>query len=212
MLLQLLQENEVQYCLDNWGTKEDGTKTQPRNDGEKLKQNTESPDMTPEVRQLITTRLYNNIYVDSVICPNKISVNFYNEYKKDGFYNKHIDLFRASPKSSNVYFDYGFSLGLTDDYEGGEFVLENEIGEISYTVGKGQLLVFPIIYAHGVKPITKGTRKAIIGWMSSNVSYEQSYILKNLFEINAKFVKEKDESMALKSTLVQNYLAKHWGK
>ena len=48
--------------------------------------------------------------------------------------------------------------------------------------------------------------------MYSKVSYEQSYILKNLFEINAKFVKEKDESMALKSTLVQNYLAKHWCK
>ena len=93
MLLQLLQENEVQYCLDNWGTKEDGAKTQPRNDGEKLKQNTESPDMTKEVRQLITTKLYNNIYVDSVICPNKISVNFYNEYKKDGFYKINYSIF-----------------------------------------------------------------------------------------------------------------------
>ena len=85
------------------------------------------------------------------------------------------------------------------------------MGEISYTIGKGQLLIFPIIYPHGVKPITKGSRKAIIGWMSSNVSYEQSYILRNLFEINASFLKE-ESPMALKSTLVQNYLAKHWGK
>ena len=72
--------------------------------------------------------------------------------------------------------------------------------------------MFPIIYAHGVKPITKGTRKAIIGWMSSNVSYEQSYILKNLYEVNAAFIKDNKEDMALKSTLVQNYLAKHWGR
>ena len=202
MLLQLLSEQEIQYCLDSWGTNQDGAKTQPRSDGEKLKDNEECPDMLPEVRQLVSTRLYNNPYIESGVCP----------HKEGGYYHKHIDTFRAAPKGNNVYFDYGFSLGLTDDYEGGEFVLENEIGEISYTVGKGQLLVFPIIYAHGVKPITKGTRKAIIGWMSSNVSYEQSYILKSLFEINSSFIKEKNETMALKSTLVQNYLAKHWGK
>ena len=111
-----------------------------------------------------------------------------------------------------MYFDYGFSLGLTDDYEGGEFVLENEVGEISYTIGKGQLLIFPIIYIHGVNPIKKGIRKAIIGWMSSNVSYEQSYILKKLYQINACFIQSKNEDMALKSTLVQNYLAKSWGQ
>jgi len=212
MLLQLLHEKEVDYCLDNWGENQDGAKTQPRSDEEKLKDNMECPDMLPEVRQLVTTRLYNNPYIESVVCPNKVSVNFYNEYKKGGYYNKHIDTFRAAPKSKNIYFDYGFSIGLTDDYEGGEFVLNNEVGEISYTIGKGQVLIFPIMYVHGVKPITKGSRKAIIGWMSSNVSYEQSYILRNLYEVNAALIKDNKEDMALKSTLVQNYLAKHWGR
>ena len=212
MLIQLLSEQEVKYCLDKWGTNEDGSKTQPRSDGENLKDNEECPDMLPEVRQLVSTRLYNNPYIESVICPDKVSVNFYNEYKKGGYYNKHIDSFRAAPKHSNVYFDYGFSLGLTDDYEGGEFVLENEVGQVSYTIGRGQLLVFPIMYIHGVNPIKKGVRKAIIGWMSSNVSYEQSYILKNLYQINANFIRDKNEDMALKSTLVQNYLAKSWGQ
>ena len=132
MLLQLLHEKEVDYCLDNWGKNEDGAKTQPRSDREKLKDNEECPDMLPEVRQLVSTRLYNNPYLESVICPNKVSVNFYNEYKEGGYYDKHIDTFRAAPKGNNVYFDYGFSLGLTDDYEGGEFVLDNEIGEIPF--------------------------------------------------------------------------------
>ena len=80
-----------------------------------------------------------------------------------------------------------------------------------YPVKKVQRLIFPRIYANGVKPITKGSRKESIGWMSSKVSYEQSYILKNLYEVNSKFIKDNDESMALKSTLIQNYLSKHWG-
>ena len=108
MLLQLLSEQEIQYCLENWGAKEDGAKTQPISDGEDLKKNTESHDMTPEVRQLVSTRIYNNPYIDLVVCPNKVSVNFYNEYEEGGFYKKHIDTFRAAPRSNNVYFDYGF--------------------------------------------------------------------------------------------------------
>ena len=55
MLLQLLSEQEVEYCLDKWGTNEDGSKTQPRSDGENLKDNEECPDMLPEVRQLVST-------------------------------------------------------------------------------------------------------------------------------------------------------------
>jgi PKHD-type hydroxylase len=211
MLIQLLSDEEVQHCLDNWGESEDGSKTHHRYQEYKIKENKESINMPQEVRQLITSKLYNNSYINLVVCPNKISVNFYNEYEEGGFYHKHIDSFRAAPRSNNIYFDYGFSLGLSDDYEGGEFVLETEIAEVMYPVKKGQLLIFPIIYAHGVKPITKGSRKAIIGWMSSKVSYEQSYILKNLYEINSRFIKGNDESMALKSTLVQNYLSKHWG-
>ena len=192
MLIQLLSDEEVNYCLDNWVEIEDGSKTHPRSREYKIKENKESINMPQEVRQLITSKLYNNSYINLVVCPNKISVNFYNEYEEDGFYHKHIDSFRAAPRSNNIYFDYGFSLGLSDDYEGGEFVLETEIAEVVY-------------------PVKKGSRKAIIGWMSSKVSYEQSYILKNLYEINSRFIKDNDESMALKSTLVQNYLSKHWG-
>jgi hypothetical protein len=101
------------------------------------------------------------------------------------------------------------NIGLTF---GDEFIVENELGEVGYIVKKGQVILFPIIYPHGVSPIKKGTRKAIIGWLSTNVSYEQSFILRNLFEVNMNAIKEKQEAMVLKSTLVQNYLKKQWGK
>ena len=58
----------------------------------------------------------------------------------------------------------------------------------------------------------QGIRKAIIGWMSSNVTYEQTYILRNIYDVNMHFVKQNDNEMAVKSTLVQNYLKKIWGR
>ena len=188
---------------------EDGSKSKPLTGSKNNKESTTIPD---KVRHLITDKIYNNPFVDSVINPTKVSVNFYNQYKEGGHYDKHIDSFKAEPKTNNTYFDYGFSICLSDDYEGGEFVVDNEIGQIPYKLKAGQVLFFPIIYAHTVAPIKKGIRKAIIGWMSSNVTYEQTYILRNIYDVNMHFVKQNDNEMAVKSTLVQNYLKKLWGR
>ena len=209
MLLQLLTPEEVDFCVKNTCQMEDGSKSKPLTGS---KNNEESTNMPDKVRELITQRIYNNPFVDAVINPTKVSVNFYNQYKEKGHYDKHIDNFKAEPKMNNAYFDYGFSICLNSDYEGGEFILDNEIGEIPYKLQAGQVLFFPIIYAHTVAPIKKGSRKAIIGWMSTNVSYEQTYILRNIYDVNMHFIKENNNQMAVKSTLAQNYLKKLWGK
>ena len=209
MLLQLLTPEEVDFCVKNTCQMEDGSKSKPLTGSKNNEESTSVPD---KVRHLITDKIYNNPFVDSVINPTKVSVNFYNQYKEGGHYDKHIDSFKAEPKVNNTYFDYGFSICLSDDYEGGEFVVDNEIGQIPYKLKAGQVIFFPIIYAHTVAPIKKGIRKAIIGWMSSNITYEQTYILRNIYDVNMHFIKQNDNEMAVKSTLVQNYLKKTWGR
>ena len=69
--------------------------------------------------------------------------------------------------------------------------LDNEIGEIPFKLKSGQVLFFPIIYPHSVNKVTKGSRKALIGWLSTNVSYEQSFVLRNLYEVNAHAINNK---------------------
>jgi PKHD-type hydroxylase len=66
-----------------------------------------------------------------------------------------------------------FTLMLNDDYEGGEF----EIGRYSFgewqlktetTVAEnktGTLVVFPSTLPHRVKPVSKGIRKSLVGWV-----------------------------------------------
>ena len=171
MLLQLLTTEEVDFCVTNICQMEDGSKSKPLTGSKNNEESTSVPD---KVRHLITNKIYNNPFVDSVINPTRVSVNFYNQYKEGGHYDKHIDSFKAEPKVNNTYFDYGFSICLSDDYE--------------------------------------GVRKAMIGWMSSNVTYEQTYILRNIYDVNMHFVKQNDNEMAVKSTLVQNYLKKLWGR
>ena len=209
MLLQLLTKEDVEKCLDLCPSMEDGNKTQPLKG---VKKNSESVKISDDIRNLVSSRIINNPFVDSVICPTKVSVNFYNHYREDDYYNKHIDNFKAEPKINHTYFDYGFTVCLSDEYEGGEFVLDNEIGEIPFKLKAGQVLFFPIIYPHSVNKVTGGLRRALIGWLSTNISYEQSYVLRNLYEVNAHAIQNKQNNLAVKSTMVQNYLKKLWSK
>ena len=207
---RILNEYEIKTCtekLKNYHAFSDGKKTQPTS---VMKSNTESLNIPDEVRKLITDKLYDTHFIDTVYCPNRVSVNFYNQYVEDDHYDIHVDEFKARPKSNNTFFDYGFSVNLLDEYEGGEFILQTPMGQIAKRLEAGEIALFPIIYPHGVGNITKGKRVNIIGWMSTNISYEQSFILYNMFQIGQAV--KADTNMFTKVNLVQNYLKKEWSK
>jgi len=211
MFIKLLSDQDIEFCLDNINHKtfNSGDKSAPNL--EDIKSNSESMGIPDSVRKLVTNRLYDTHYIDSVYCPTRVSVNFYNKYREGDYYDLHVDAFKAQPKSNNIFFDYGWSINLTDDYKGGEFILDTPVGRIGKKLDAGEAVIFPIIYPHGVEKLTEGLRQNIIGWMSSNVSYEQSFILKNMYEVN-QYLMSTQKSMFTKSTLVQTYLKKAWGK
>ena len=213
MFLKLLDEDDIKYCVE--GVQglhyQDGGFTQPLNKQYKVKQNQQTSTVPESVRKYLIDIFYENHYIDSVYCPSRVSVNFYNKYQKDDYYDIHIDAFKAMPKSNNVFFDYGFSINLNDQYEGGEFLIHTDVGPVARKLEAGEAVIFPIIYPHGVTKVTSGIRENILGWFSTNVSYEQAFILKNLYDVNTH-LRTKDTEVFVKSTLVQMYLKKAWGK
>ena len=102
------------------------------------------------------------------------------------------------------------TLNLNENYEGGEFILQTPMGQIAKKLEAGEIALFQIIYPHGVGNVTDGKRVNIIGWMSTNISYEQSFILYNLFQIGQAAA--SDTTAFTKVNLVQNYLKKEWSK
>ena len=210
MFIKLLTKEEAETCYKAIPKDafKDGNKTQPL---ENVKKNKESVTVPEEIRKLIINKIYDTHYIDSVYCPNRVSVNYYNQYEEDDHYNLHIDNFKAYPKSNNIFFDYGFSINLSDEYEGGEIYFQTELGSIGRRLEAGEAALFPIIYPHGVQKVTSGKRVNILGWLSSNISYEQAYILKTLYEVN-QHISNSDHEAFTKSVLIQNYLKKLWGK
>ena len=60
-----------------------------------------------------------------------------------------------------------FTLQLTDpsEYEGGQTMIHNAKEPWAIPQTKGTITFFPSYTLHEVLPVTKGTRKALVGWV-----------------------------------------------
>ena len=94
----------------------------------------------------------------------------YGEYNEEQYYGWHID------QHKRVYGDgrvrkCSFSVFLNDDYEGGEFDLEvggpnmeNRLQTFE-NLSENQMIFFQSEFWHQVRPVTKGVRKSLVGWV-----------------------------------------------
>lgn len=93
-------------------------------------------------------------------------LQFTNYKAPGGHYGKHIDrIFNTAVRKLSL------SIQLTDpkEYEGGELILyeSNEEGE-TMQKEQGTLILFPSYVMHEVKPVTKGERNSLVGWVTGN--------------------------------------------
>jgi PKHD-type hydroxylase len=93
----------------------------------------------------------------------------YTVYEKNDKYDWHTDYVLQEENSADNR-KLSFTLLLNDDFEGGEFELEAgapsiEERHVTVEMKKGDILFFPSYTWHRVKPVTKGTRKSLVGWI-----------------------------------------------
>jgi PKHD-type hydroxylase len=93
-------------------------------------------------------------------------LNFqYTEYDaaKNAHYGMHMDLFLGKPGPARKL---SLSLILNDDYEGGEFYVQDTEKPTVMPQKKGRLIMFPAFMLHGVRPVSNGVRRSIVIWVS----------------------------------------------
>ena len=94
----------------------------------------------------------------------------YGEYAKTQEYSWHVDQ-HNKPYSDGMIRKISFSVFLNDDYEGGEFDLElfaPQFPQRFKTFSKlplNTIIFFQSEYWHRVRPVTKGVRKSLVGWV-----------------------------------------------
>ena len=94
----------------------------------------------------------------------------YGEYNEEQYYDWHLDTHKVVYGDGRVR-KCSFSVFLNDDYEGGEFDLEvagpNTKDRIQTfeKLPKNQMIFFQSEFWHRVRPVTKGVRKSLVGWV-----------------------------------------------
>lgn len=89
----------------------------------------------------------------------------YSVYNEGGFYGKHIDHFYQG--IGQLPRKLSFVMQLTDpsEYEGGKTLIHNSAEPWPIPQTKGAITFFPSYTLHEVTPVTKGIRKALVGWV-----------------------------------------------
>jgi PKHD-type hydroxylase len=96
---------------------------------------------------------------------NTIEALQYSVYNVGDFYDGHVDHhFQGAGQFPRKL---SFSMQLTDpsEYEGGSTRLITSHEPFAIPKTKGSITFFPSYTLHDVQPITKGTRKALVGWV-----------------------------------------------
>ncbi len=81
------------------------------------------------------------------------------DYQEGDFYDWHLDLGRgASARKLSV----SVVLSAPEDYDGGGLSFP---GAVFANVARGSAVVFASFLLHGVQPVTRGRRIALVGWL-----------------------------------------------
>ena len=89
----------------------------------------------------------------------------YSIYNEGGFYSAHVDMMGYLTMMGNRKLSFSIMLTDPEEYKGGELLLRTSSKPIETTNKKGTIIFFPSYVLHEVTPVTKGTRKALVGWV-----------------------------------------------
>ena len=119
--------------------------------------------------------LYNHI-IETVLNVNnthfKYALNYleplqYSVYESAnlGYYDIHTDSYLRN--TSGFIRKVSFSILLDDpaDFEGGDFLVHATQEPVKIEIQKGDIFLFPSFVPHSVTPVTKGVRRALVGWV-----------------------------------------------
>lgn len=130
---------------------------------------------------LMTSPLFAIAALPGRICPFVVS-----KYESGQHYGGHID----SPIMSapRIRTDLAMTIFLSepDSYDGGELVIQSDVGTSAFKPAKGDAVLYPCQFIHCVNAVTRGSRLAAVTWIQSDVkNAEQRQILFQLNQIHA---------------------------
>jgi PKHD-type hydroxylase len=103
--------------------------------------------------------------------PRRFSRLLLSRTEDGGHYGRHVDNALMPVPAGRLRTDLSFTLFLSDPaaYDGGELVIDTPAGDYTAKPDAGDLVLYPSGAIHEVRPVTRGTRLACVGWIESSI-------------------------------------------
>jgi PKHD-type hydroxylase len=152
----------------------------------------------------------------SAALPHAILPPLFNLYTGGGHYGAHIDgaIRPVEGTDRHIRTDLSLTLALSDpgDYDGGELVIADHLGERAIKLPAGHAILYPAGSIHQVTPVTRGTRYAAFTWVQSMVRGVEDRA--QLFDLDVAIqqLPEDARESRLRFTNVYHNLLRRWAE
>lgn len=170
-----------------------------------------------EAGRLVLEALSRSALFIAAALPLKIFPPLFNRYQGGEAFGTHIDNAIRIHRGSEfrVRTDLSATLFLEDPdaYEGGELVVEDNLGASAVKLPAGHLLLYPASSLHRVEPVTKGARVASFFWIQSMVRDDGQRTI--LFDLDRSIQaiaagRGQDDAEVIRLTGVYHNLLRRW--
>lgn len=170
-----------------------------------------------EAGRLVLDALGRSALFIAAALPLKIFPPLFNRYQGGEAFGTHIDNAVRIHRGSEfrVRTDLSATLFLEDPdaYEGGELVVEDNLGANAVKLPAGHLLLYPASSLHRVEPVTRGARVASFFWVQSMVRDDGERTI--LFDLDRSIQavaadRGQDNAEVIRLTGVYHNLLRRW--
>lgn len=151
--------------------------------------------------------------------PLKVASPFYACYEAGMHYGQHIDdpvMGKAGNNRERYRSDIAITVFLSesDEYEGGELLIETDYGQQKIKYPAGDAVLYPATTRHQVAKVTKGKRLVAVTWVQSLIkNTEQRALLYQLSCAREKLLrKQPNEEHTKQVDLVYVNLVRQWSE
>lgn len=122
-------------------------------------------------QELVSTALLQSDGVRLHAMPKRILPVTFNRYDIGMSYGNHVDNALMAAPGGVLRGDISITVFLSEptDYEGGELVINSDVGAQKIKLAAGAALLYPSTTMHRVEAVTRGCRLAAITWVQSLV-------------------------------------------
>jgi PKHD-type hydroxylase len=139
-----------------------------------------------ELGNLIIGELERNAYFISAVLPHRVYPPMFNRYGEGMQFGTHVDgAVRTLPGTGHkLRTDLSATVFLAapESYDGGELLIEHDLGPESVKLGAGDMIVYTSTARHRVSPVTRGVRLASVFWIQSLIREDSKR--QQLFELD----------------------------